>query len=334
LREARFLIRNLLSLGVALPLLLSLVSPSRAGEAVDSVAREALELTLRVNYAAAEARVLRGLPASSPAQPFYAGLVCLNRFLDLGDTTALRRAEAHWDRIPPQGDPPSAFRNADPGQVALYRGLAGIQLSYLASLQGQRVRPATLALAARRHLLGRPEPEAKATLMLYDHYRDQVLGKLPFVGSREFAAAEFRKLADASPLREMFLSSLFWIHVDRKRLGPALEIAQSFVERYPENRLGREMRADGFYRARRYAEARAEYEDLLREYAQLRKAPERLPLGYYRAVGNLARIYDAQGLRKESAARLAEWNRARRTASEPWLPGSLKRELSELDATP
>lgn len=302
-----------------------------AGGLVDSVARETIAFTLDMDYAAAETRALDEFPEGSPALPFYAGLVCLNRFLDLGDTTALRRAEVYWNKVPPQGEPAPAYKKADPGALALYRGLSGIQLSYLASLQGQRVRPATLALAARRHLLGRPEPEAKATLMLYDHYRDQVLGKLPFMDAREFTAPEFRKLADASPLRDMFLSSLFWIHVDGKRLGPALEIAESFVKRHPGNRLGREMRADGYYRQRRFAEARAEYEDLLREYAALRKGPDRLPLGYYRAVGNLARIYDALGMRKESAARLAEWNRARRGAAEPWLPGSLKRELAELD---
>src|SRR3954471_12362442 len=71
----------------------------------DAVIHQALDRMFRMDYAGAEARLLEGLPASSPAQPFYAGTVCLNRFLDWGDTTALRRAERYWEILSPRGDP-------------------------------------------------------------------------------------------------------------------------------------------------------------------------------------------------------------------------------------
>ena len=291
-----------------------------------------------MDYAGAEALLLEDLPASNPAQAYYAGTVCLNRFLDWGDTAALSRAERYWAKISPHDDLDDAKRaglRADPDELRLYRGLAGFQQSYAASLRGQRLRPATLALAARQQLLPLDRPEARATLILYAYYRGQILGKLPFVGAAEFPVAEFRQAADASGgLRDMFLSSLFWVLLDPannrnpgENLKAALRIADAFLERYPGNRMGREMRGSALYRAGRFQEARAEYENLREEYQGLRKYPGRVPLGYYRAVGNLARIYAALGMRPEAEARLAEWNRAGRSAVGPWLPASLKEDL-------
>jgi hypothetical protein len=309
-------------------LLLSATVATAATDA-DGVIRQALGLAFQTRYPEAEA-LLEGLPPGAPARPYYAGVVCLNRFLDWGDTTALRRAEEYWEKIPPQGHPHEAFRRADPGELALYRGLAGIQLSYVASLKGQRLRPATLAFAARRHLLERPEPEAKASLMLFEYYRSQLLGKLPFVEDREFPVKDFRRLAEDSPLRGLFLTSLFWIHLERGQLEPAMEIASGLSARAPGNRLVREMRGDAYFRSRRFAEARQEYEALLREYDQVRDGPDRIPLGYFRVVGNLARIYNALGMHREAAAKRAEWNRAGLPGVGPWLPPRLKRDLEAM----
>jgi hypothetical protein len=304
-----------------------------------AVIRQALDGTLRMEYAEAEALILEGLPSSHPAQAYYAGTICMNRFLDWGDTAALARAERYWAKLSPHGDPSPGYRNAAPDEVRLYRGLAGFQLSYASSLRGEHLRPATLALVARRQLLPVDRPEASATLMLYDYYRAQLLGKLPFVGEKEFPVKAFRQVADVSPLRDLFLSSLFWVLVEKgkdktasgevraENLGAALRIADAFLERYPGNRMGREMRGSVLYWAGRFQEAREEYENLREDYRKLRKSPERLPLGYYRATGNLARVYAALGMRAEADARLAEWNRAERSGTGPWLPASLKEDL-------
>jgi hypothetical protein len=307
--------------------------PSHGDSTEDgAVIRQALDRMFKMDYPGAEETLLEGLPASSPALPFYAGTICLNRFLDWGDTTALRRAERYWDKITPRGDPSPAYKGADPGELRLYRGLAGFQQGYIASLRGQRLRPATLALAARQQLLPLNRPEARASLMLYDYYRGDLLGKLPFVDAPEFPVTGFRQAADASgALRDMFLTSLFWILVDTDRSDQALRITEPFLERYPDNRMVHEMRGSALFHAGRYAEARMEYENLRIEYGSLKKgpekSPERLPLGYYRAVGNLARTYEALGMRPEAQARLAEWNRAGRAGVAPWLPASLKRDL-------
>jgi tetratricopeptide (TPR) repeat protein len=292
------------------------------------VVRQALDRLYRMDYPGAEETILAGLPPSSPARPYYAGTICLNRFLDGGDTAALARAERYLEKLSPNGGPSTAPSEELKAELRLYRGLAGFQQSYIASLRGQRVRPAALAHAARKQLLPLGAPEARATLILYDYYRSQILGKLPLFEATELPLAEFQRTADASPLRDLFLSSLFWIHVDKGRIEPALRIADGFLERYPGNRLAREMRGSALYRGKRFAEARAEYEALREEYQWIRKSPERLPLGYYRAVGNLARIYAALGMRPEAEARLAEWNRAGPSGAGPWLPASLREDLA------
>lgn len=319
----------LLTLLVAAALTESVAAIPAPAEA--AVVRTALDQLYRMDYAAAEETLNRGLPAESPARPYFAGVACMNRFLDWGDTIALRRAESHWENLSPRGDPPKAFRKTDAAELRLYRGLAGVQLSFAASLRGQRFRTATLALAARNQLDGLKAAEARATVMLYEYYRGRILEKLPFVGEADFDVAAYTDAIQASPaLREMLLASLFWIHVDHRRFGPAQSITAEFLARYPENRLMRQMRADAFFQAGKLAEARDAYERLRGEYAALPPAPGNLPLGYFRSVGNLARIQAARGDRRETEARVAEWNRAERLGLMPWLPAVLKRDVARL----
>ena len=214
-----------------------------------------------------------------------------------------------------------------------------------ASLRREHLRPATLAFAARRQLLPLEAPEARATLILYDYYRGRLLGKLPFMGAAEFPLAEFGRAADASPtLRDMFLSSLFWVLLENRETGvrgekgeaeAALRIPEAFLGRYPGNRLAREMRGSALYRAGRFTEARAEYENLRGEYwvvgpGNAKAFPERLPLGYYRAVGNLLRAQTALGNRRESEALRKEWNRGLAGPSGAWLPTGLKEAIDRL----
>jgi hypothetical protein len=305
-----------------------------AGADEDAVLRAGLDRMYRMEYATAEETLLKGLPPESPPRWLMAGAVCFNRFLDWGDTVSLRRAEMFWEELSPRGEASKRFRAADPERLRLYRGLAGFQLSYAASLRGQPFRSAALALAARQQLASPAPlaaPEARASLMLYAYYRSRVLEKLPFVGAADVPVAAFSEAAGASPvLREIFLASLFWIHIDHKRFGAANAIAADFLGRYPGNRLMREMRGAALYYEGNFAGARAEYDALREEYALIGRIPGRLPLGYYRATGNLARIHNALGNRREAEARLAEWNRAGSSAAAPWLPGILKRDLARL----
>lgn len=293
--------------------------------------RKALDQVYRMEYAAAEETLTKGLPPESPARPYFMGLACMNRFLDLGDTLALRRGEGYLETLSPRGEASPVFRKTEPGELRLYRGLAGVQLSYAATLRGQRLRAAALALAADGLLENLKAPEARATRMLFAYYRGRLLEKLPFVDEAALDVPAFRDAVAESPaLREMFLGSLFWIHMDARRYGAAQAIAADFLDRFPENRLMRQMRGDLWFRSGKPAEARAAYEKLRDEYAALPAGAGRLPLGYYRCVGNLARIEAAAGNRAAAAARLAEWNRAESLGLMPWLPPVLRRDLARL----
>jgi tetratricopeptide (TPR) repeat protein len=304
-----------------------------------TLVRTALDQVYRMEYAAAEETLTKGLPPESPARPYFAGLACMNRFLDWGDTVALRRAEGYWEKLSPRGEPSKLFEKTSARELRLYRGLAGVQLSYAASLRGQRIRSAGLALAARDRLDDLPDSEARATLLLFDYYRGRFLEKLPFVDEPDFDLEAFSEAIRGAPaLREMFQGSLFWIHMDHRRFGAAQALATDFLERYPGNRLMRQMRGDAFLKAGKLAEARATYEKLREEYAGLASGTGgggvggsgRLPLGYYRCVGNLARIEAAAGNKRETKALKAEWTRAERLGLMPWLPPVLQRDLDRM----
>lgn len=315
----------------ALSVLFAAPHAALADDAQDSAAHAALERLYHMDYPAAEARVRDGLPAGSPRRALLEGLVAMNRFVDWGDTTALARAEAAWEPLSPRGAPAPAFAATAPDSLRLYRGLAGMQLSYAAALRGHRVKAAALALAARRQLDELPFPEARAAVQLYDYYRARLLERLPLAREASFDTTAFLDAAHRSPdLRDVLLTSLFWIHLDQGRPPSARALAEDFLGRYPGNRIGRELRAAALYHAGDLEGARAEQERLREEYAVLASVPGRLRLGQYRAAGNLARIAQKG---EDPAARdrwLAEWRLGERGPAGPWLPGRLRRELSRL----
>jgi hypothetical protein len=309
-----------------------LALPADARDDEPALLRAALDRVYRMDYPGAEK--LLADDSASAAIVYYGGVAALNRFLDWGDTAALRRAERRFEKLSPRGEPSPALRAEDPERLRLYRGLAGFQLSYLASLRGQTFRAASLALSARERLLSPAPlkaPEARASLMLYDYYRGRLLEHLPFVGPPDFPVAAFAKAADAAPaMREMLLFSLFWIHMDARRFDSAAGVTESFLTRYPDNRLARELRGVLLFRRGSLAEARGEHEKLRGEYAELAKAPSRIPLGYYRAVGNLVRVHAALGDKQGAEALRAEWNRGFEGPAGPWLPSVLKDEIRRL----
>lgn len=292
----------------------------------------ALDRMYRMDYPAAEETLLRDLPPSS-ARLFFTGLVRLNRFMDWGDTAALRRAEASWETLVSSRDPEASVPTdgTDPHGPALWRALGLVQLSHAAAVRGETLRAARLALSAERRLRAVDRPEARAALMLLDYYRGRLLERLPLLGPPTFDERTFARRIGATPvLRDLFLGPLFWIHVDRDRHEAADSLTRAFLRRYPDNRLARQMRADGLFHAGALEPALAEQERLRGEYRALR-VPESLPLGYYRAVGALARLQAARGRPGEAGALREEWRRAEDGDLGPWLPPSLRKDLRNLD---
>jgi hypothetical protein len=307
------------------------------------VVRQAIDHMSRMNYDAAETGLTRGLPTTSPARFYFAGLAVMNRFVDLGDTNALRRAEAYWEPLTPKGAPHPHFKKTNTDLLNLYRGLTGMQLSYAASLRGQQFRSTTMALASRpllKSLVSESEapgerrskyPEAQASLQLFEYYRERLLSKLPLIDNTEFDVKSYRLAAEGSPpLRDMFLASLFWIHIDQGQFAAAEAVSSEYLTRFPQNRLARQMHASGLYRWGRLEEAYRITLDLKSEYSKLPRDPGTLPLGYYRAVGNLARLAAARGMDREAEALKVEWMKAEKAGLTPWLPSVLRRDLARL----
>ncbi|MDB5103429.1 MAG: hypothetical protein JWP91_1118 [Fibrobacteres bacterium] len=302
----------------------------------DAAILTSLDLIYRADYAGADS-VLAALP-DGPARGYFRGLTAINRFNDLGDTVALRAAGEFWARLDRAGDSSASFVRWDPN-YPLYRGLAELQLSYVASLTGGRIQSARLGRKAVGHL--RPLArfaEAEAALALYDYYKADLLQGvewMPFVkADRE---APLRRLEASIPrsryLREILQTSLQWIYYDLGRYDRGSGPITGFLARYPRNRLYRQMQADFRYRRGDLDSARRIHEDLVLEYrglARIYPHPPYLPLGYLSSVGNLAKINAAQNRREALQSQLAIWHSPEYGGMMKWLPGSLRREVDSL----
>lgn len=302
----------------------------------------ALDTLYRGAYASADS-LLRGLP-DIPARGFFLGLAAATRCNDLGDTAALTAAEAEWERIERAGDESGSALAKSPN-YGIYRGLAELQLSYVASMRGGgRIKAARLGRRAAKHLESYAGiAEAEAALALYDYYKAELLKGIdwfPFVkADRE---GPLRRLEAAVPrsryLHATLSASLLWIYYDSGRYAAGKPAIRAFLERYPGNRIWRQMLADFEFRGSRSGagdldSALALHLALASEYQALASAPPppaRLPLGYLCSVGNLAKIYAAQGKRELLQRQLGIWYSPRYAGLGDWLPASLVREVDAL----
>ena len=299
--------------------------------AYDSLILRALDLLYRMDYSAADS-AFNTLP-DIPARSYFRGLVLVNRFNDLGDTAALFRAKALWEKFD-QSTSATANNNQ-----ALYRGLTELQLSYVAGVTGRQIRAARLG----RQAIGKVRPfagkaEADAAMALYDYYKASLLKGVdwvPFVTADE--EAPLAKLEKAIPesryLREILQTTLLWLYYDREKFATGLGLIEAFLKRYPENRLYRQIQADFYFRKGDVALARSLHEELRREYTELGKAypsPPYLPIGYLSSVGNLAKIYASQKQPELMEGQLKVWQAPEFRSLMDWLPSSLKREVKSL----
>ena len=318
--------------------------PSRDSAALSGIGR-----MLDAEYGAADSAFSAGLPAGSPAQAYFRGLNLFYRFNDLGDTASLFRAESLWTAAADRGSRNAGSRNpADSGNLALYRGLSTLQLSYVASLTRRGTLSARLGLRAAGQLKPcRGTAEADAALALFDYYKATLLKGvdwLPFV--KADAEGPLRRLEASVPrsryLRDILQPSLLWLYYDTGRYDQGLALIDTFLVRHPGNRIYRQMRADFLFRRSGpgtpgvpadLAAALAIHESLLREYEGFLAAsppPACLPLGYLSSVGNLAKIHGKLGNSEALRKYLGIWSSPRFSAYSGWLPASLRKEVDAL----
>jgi hypothetical protein len=300
-----------------------------------------LDLLQRGAYGRADS-LLRSLP-DIPARAYFRGLVLAGECNDLGDTAALAEAERQWERIDRAAEERDSPLPKDP-RYGLYRGLAELQLSYVAGIHGGRLKAARLGRRAAKRLEAyRGIAEAAAALALYEYYKADLLQGidwLPFV--RADRAGPLRDLEAAVPrsryLHATLLASLLWIYYDTGRYRDGMPAIRAFLARYPGNRVWRQMLADFHFRgapseAGSLDSALILHHALADEYQSLGSADSlahRLPLGYLCSIGNLAKIHAARGETEALRRQLRIWDEPRYAASKPWLPASLVREVEAL----
>ncbi len=290
----------------------------------------------RGEFSAADS-LLATLP-DVPARAYFRGLVGINRFNDLGDTAALTAAENGWERLDQAEDTSSSSVRKDP-HYPLYRGLAELQMSYVANLTGGRIRAALLGRKAVKLLAPQSGfAEAKAALALYEYYKAELIKGvdwLPFVKSdREKPLSQLEAAIPQSRyLQEILRTSLLWIYYDQGRYEDGIKPIEGFLARYPRSRPYRAMLADFRYRRGDLDSAQRIHEALTGEYLGLQRLyprPAYLPLGYLSSVGNLAKIAASRKQKDRLNAQLAIWHSPAYSGMMKWLPASLRREVGSL----
>jgi hypothetical protein len=295
----------------------------------DALILRSLDRLYRMDYARAEAG-FDSLP-EIPARTYFRGLAMVNRFNDLGDTSALFRAEALWEKF-------DQSKSSDKNFV-FYQGLTELQLSYVASLTGRSLRAARLGRKAVSKL--RPytgKAEAEAALALYDYYKAALLKHvdwLPFVSpDRETPLKKLEQFLPKSRyLKEILQTSLIWVYYDGRQYGQGLAIIENFLIRYPKNRLYRQIQADFKFRQGDLPTALDIQKSLNQEYQVLRESfpsPNYIALGYLSSVGNLAKIYASQNQPELLKVQIGIWQAIEYQGAMDWLPASLKREVDSL----
>ena len=315
----------------------------------DSAVLLALGLMYRMEYDRADSSFMSALPAGSPGRTYFRGLNQFNRFNDRGDASSLSRAESLWSEVGAMEFRNSSSRSRigsadfDSVNIALYRGLSTLQISYVANLTGHDLRAAHLGRKAAGQLRSLSDKaEAAAALALYDYYKAALLKGvdwIPFV--KADAAGPLKRLEESLPksryLKEVLQTSLLWLYYDAGRYEEGLKMVDAFLVRFPTNRMYRQIQADFLYRrgvrkgnTADLLAARDLHEVLKQEYTAVMTAcplPSCIPIGYLSSVGNLAKIYGKLGSSDLRQKQVDIWSSSQFKGYLIWLPGSLRREV-------
>lgn len=252
--------------------------------------------------------------------------LALGEFSDLHEPERLARAEVLLsvaeDALEDDASPKGRYLSM----------LALSQQSYLLSLQGRDLKASLkgrqAAVVAQELLRGKADdPDVLGVLGSYLFWKAQVLGPLraAFGGDTRATGLVYteRAASSASPLREIWRTSLLWIRFERKEYPLALKVAQDGLAACPGNRLYRQAEGDVLFRMGRLDDALDRYRTSWNEYAGL----ETIPVNRQSAAGNLARIHFAAGRRDSARTWIDTLDARRYEAARRWLPPSLVREL-------
>ena len=239
-------------------------------------------------------------------------VVRISVYDDKGDTASLIKAGTLLESCKTEG---------------LWDALRRFEIGYVQGETGHSVKGAMTTRSAAKAFEESRELEARAFFAIYAYYIDKSFSWVPFKSdNRELYLATLDSASQKSErFWPLFLTPLIWMHYDKEDFATGLKLAERGLKRAPNHPVMLQIKADMFYRLKKYDEAAGIYERSAADY--LKRTGK--SIRYWCSVLNLIRIYSDKGDR----AKAEQW---RKTLDDPkynelkaWMPGSLMDDLKK-----
>ena len=239
-------------------------------------------------------------------------VVRISVYDDKGDTASLIKAGTLLESCKTEG---------------LWDALRRFEIGYVQGETGHSVKGAMTTRSAAKAFEESRELEARAFFAIYAYYIDKSFSWVPFKSdNRELYLATLDSASQKSErFWPLFLTPLIWMHYDKEDFTTGLKLAERGLKRAPNHPVMLQIKADMFYRLKKYDEAAGIYERSAADY--LKRTGK--SIRYWCSVLNLIRIYSDKGDR----AKAEQW---RKTLDDPkynelkaWMPGSLMDDLKK-----
>jgi len=295
------------------------------------------------HYEKAYAQLRKHVPANSLYNIYFMGLIHMGVFNDLGDTSALSKAQSAWLDL--RGKIELHQKNKTKPKdlilpLDLYYGLTLVQLSYIYQIKHQSIKSIFLGKKGIKFLRKQKKyVESICVFAIYEYYKQQLLEYfdwVPFVsGDSKKARSKLLQNYKKSPyLGNIMLNSLIWMYFDEGLYKEGLVLTDTFLKKYPNNRLFRSIRADLMYKLGRNKESKNLFEEIKKDYETLYEtypSNKCIKIPYLSILGNLARVNHELGNEKEKEKYLKIWFSKETKKVEKWLPKSLVEDLTRFE---
>ncbi len=239
-------------------------------------------------------------------------IVRVSMYDDLGDTTALYKANESLEKCKAQG---------------LWQGLQMFELGFVQSETGHSIKGAMKTRSAAKLFEDSKELDPQAFYAIYAYYVDQSFSWLPFKSDNR--SHYLSVLDSASKVSKrfwpLFLTPLVWMYYDKEDFKKGLELSERGLRKSPNHPVLLQIKADMLYRLKRYDDAARIYEQSAESY--LKRTGK--SIRYWCSALNLIRIYNDKGDQKAAQAWRDKLGDPAYKALEKWMPGSLMDDLKK-----
>lgn len=283
------------------------LSPSQ-----NALAEQITQKTMQLKYADAFSLARKLRLENDGVGCVFQNVIRISMYDDKGDTTSLKVAAKNLEGCNAEG---------------LWDALRNFEIGYALTETGHSVKGAMQTRSAAKSFEEAQDFESKAFFAIYAYYVDNSLGWLPFKSDNR---ETYLKDLDAASIKSerfwpLFLTSLIWMHYDRKDFNTGLALAERGLKKAPNHPVMLQIKADMLYRLKRYAEAAAIYEKSAADYLERTGKSIR----YWCSVLNLIRIYHDMGDDAKSSEQHKKLDDPEFKKLEKWMPGSLMNDLKD-----